>query len=112
MASFAEIPRVAAHNWRTIDPVTNQYCVAVADILKKRWVELPDCMNESMKKTTKKPAIANRVAPKVKNMTLQEKELQQMPKPQYYYMINLHDHTSSSEETSQCINQVSPYYVV
>ena len=40
VASFKEISRIVADNWKTLEPTTQQYCQAVASILKERHVEL------------------------------------------------------------------------
>jgi hypothetical protein len=40
VASFREISRIVADNWKTLEPTTQQYCQAVASILKERHVEL------------------------------------------------------------------------
>lgn len=53
VASFREIPKIVADNWRAIDPITKMFMEAVASILKVRYAQLPDCV-KTLRKTMKK----------------------------------------------------------
>ena len=53
VASFREIPKIVADNWRAIDPITKMFMEAVASILKERYAQFPDCV-KTLRKTIKK----------------------------------------------------------
>ncbi len=71
VASFKEIPRIIAAEWKVIDPITKQYVEAVANVLKRRYAEIPD---EMKTKASKRVAQSDKKKSGAKTGTSTEKK--------------------------------------
>lgn len=61
MATFREIPKIVANNWREVDPVTKDYIDAVACILKERWIQIPAHLKQVPLKKLGRPKKAKQI---------------------------------------------------
>lgn len=60
VASFREIAKTVAANWKAIDPITKTYVVAVATLLKRRYKELQGmgCLTVGSRSPTSSSAVS------------------------------------------------------